>query len=143
MTLLRVRVELTDEPGALAGVTAALAALGVDVATVDVLEVDGRTVVDELLLRLPLGTEVQHVEDALRLAGAVDLLSTVQSKPAADAAVRAYDLTCSVLMSPGDADAPGRSLAQSAYADAGTWIEVEAAGRYPLAQRALENGVPA
>src|SRR5689334_22000563 len=53
MNPLRVRVELADEPGALAGLTTALAGLGVDVASVDVLEVDGITVIDELVLRLP------------------------------------------------------------------------------------------
>ena len=142
MTLLRVRVELVDAPGALAGLTSALAALGVDVAAVDVLEVDGRTVVDELLLRLPRGTTAQDVEDVLRLAGAVDVLSMVESRPAADAAVSAFELARSVLSAPGDADAPGLALARSAYADAGAWVEVGAAERYPLARRALDDGVP-
>lgn len=142
MTLLRVRVELHDVPGALAGVTSSLAALSVDVAAVDVLEVDGRTVVDELLLRLPPGITAQDVDDALRMAGAVDVLSTVESKPAADAAVRAFELVRGVLSCPGDADAAGLALARSAYADAGTWVDAGAAGRYPLARRALEEGVP-
>ncbi|GAC1444517.1 MAG: hypothetical protein NVS3B26_06170 [Mycobacteriales bacterium] len=142
MTLLRMRVELVDAPGALAGVTSSLAALSVDVAAVDVLEVDGRTVVDELLLRLPAGVTAQDVEDVVRMAGAVDVLSAVESKPAADAAVRALELARGVLSAPGDADAPGLAFARSAYADAGMWVEVGAAARYPLASRALEDGVP-
>ena len=136
-------MELVDAPGALAGVATALAALGVDVAAVDVLEVDGRTVVDELLLRLPPGATTEHVEDALRLAGAVDVLSTVQCKPIADAAVHAFDLVRDVLTAPWDADAPGRALARSAYADVGALIEVGAAERSPIAGRALADGVPA
>ena len=136
-------MELVDAPGALAGLASSLAALSVDVAAVDVLEVDGRTVVDELLLRLPPGITAQDVEDVVRMAGAVDVLSAVESKPAADAAVRAFELARGVLSAPGDADAPGLALARSAYADAGMWLEVEAAARYPLAHRALEDGVPA
>lgn len=81
-----------DAPGAVAGVTTALAALGVDVAAVDVLEVNGRSVVDEMLLRLPAGTSAPEVEDALRLAGAVDVLSTAPGRPSSDAAVRAFEL---------------------------------------------------
>jgi hypothetical protein len=143
MTLLRVRVELVDAPGALAGVTAGLAALGVDVAAVDVLDVDGRTVVDELLLRLPQSTNAQEVEDVLRLGGAVDVLSIAPGNPSTDPAVAALELARGVLIAPGDADAPGRALARSAYADVGSWVDVGAASRYPLARRTLDEGVPA
>jgi hypothetical protein len=143
MTELRVRVELVDAPGALATVTTALAALGVDVAALDVLEVDGRTVVDELLLRLPDGTSSEEVEDALRLAGAVDVLSSVRSRSAHDAAVRAFDLVRQVLAAPADADAKGRALARCAYADFGMLVDVAEAARFPLAARALVDGVPA
>ena len=87
-----MRVEVVDQPGALAGLTAVLAELGVHVASVDVLEVDGSTVVDELLLRPPERVSVQEVKDALR---------------------------------------PG-----------GRARHVGEAARFPLAQRALELGVP-
>ncbi len=142
MTLLRVRVELVDAPGALAGVARARAGLGGGGAAVDVLEVDGRTVVDELLLRLPPSATAEDVEDGLRLAGAVEVLSTVQSKPIADAAVHAFELVRAVVAAPGEADAPGRALARAAYADVGALVEVGAAERFPLARRALEDGVP-
>lgn len=143
MTLLRVRVELVDAPGALSGVTAGLAALGVDVAAVDVLEVDGLTVVDELLLRLPAGASAEDVEEVLRLGGAVDVLSTACGKASTDPAVRALELARSVLIAPGDGGAPGLALAQSAYADSGMWVDVGEASRYPLARRAVAEGVPA
>jgi hypothetical protein len=143
MTQLRVRVELVDAPGALAAATTALAALGVDVAAIDVLEVDGRTVVDELLLRLPRGMAAGEVEDALRIAGAVDVLSSVASRSTEDAAVRAFDLVRQVLAAPSEADAPGRALARCAYADVGALVDIGDAGHFPLAARAVDGGVPA
>jgi hypothetical protein len=143
MTQLRVRVELVDAPGALAAVTAALAALGVDVAAIDVLEIDGHTVVDELLLRLPPGTSALEVEDALRLAGAVDVLSFGEGRSSEDAAVGAFHLAREVLSAPSDADAPGRALARCAYADVGRFVEADEARQYPLAVRVLADGVPA
>jgi hypothetical protein len=140
MTMLRVRVEVADVPGALAGLTAALAALRVDVATIDVLEIDGRTVVDEMLVRLPGGVTPQEVRDVLRMAGA-DVLSCGTAVLGSDAAVTAFDLARSVLA--GSAEARGAALARVAYAEVGAVLAVDQARAYPLAQRALLDGVPA
>lgn len=140
--MLRVRVEVADVPGALAGITAALAGLTVDVCAVDVLEIDGSRVVDELLLRLPAGVQPQEVRDVLRISGA-DVLSFAVDAARADPVVRALGLMRSVLDNPWDADAPGRALATTAYADVGALLDVGAAVRFPLARRALEDGVPA
>lgn len=142
MSPLRVRVELVDQPGSLAGVTAVLAGLGVDVASIDVLEIDGRTVVDELLLRLPPGVSGEEVKDALRLGGAVNVLSMHTETQRGDATVRAMELVASVLTAPGDADAPGRGLARVAYADVGALLDIGEAARFPLAQRTRRLGVP-
>lgn len=119
-------MELADQPGALAGVTTALAALQVDVATVDVLEVDGHSVIDELLLRLPPAVDVQEVRDVLRVAGA-DVLSSAATTAGGDPVVAAFDLARAVLSEPGDADGPGRALARVGYADCGAFINVEEA----------------
>lgn len=142
MELLRVRVELADEPGALARLTTALSELGVDIASVDVLEVDGITVVDELVLRLPASVGPRDVEEAVRLAAAGDVLSTHTAAPRGDAIVHALELLASVLAVPGDSDAADRGLAGIAYADAGALLDLDEASSYPLAQRALEQGVP-
>lgn len=142
MEPLRVRVELADEPGALARLTTALSGLGVDIASVDVLEVDGVTVVDELVLRLPAEVGPRDVEEAVRLAGAGEVLSTHRDAPRGDATVRAIELLASVLAAPGDADAADRGLAGIAYADAGALLDLDEALSYPLAQRALDQGVP-
>lgn len=142
MTMLRVRVEVADIPGALAGITTALAALGVDVATLDVLEVDGRSVIDEMLLRLPASVTARDVRDVLRVAGA-EVLSSAPSTSSGDPAVAAFDLARAVVSAPGEADAPGRALARVAYADVGSLVATGDARRFPLAARALEQGVPA
>lgn len=143
MELLRIRTELVDQPGALAAVTAVLAGLQVDVAAVDVLEVDGTTVVDELLLRLPRDVDAGQVRDALRLAGAIEVLSMRADDARGDATVRALELVSATLSSPQEADAPGQALARVAYADFGRLVDVGEASGYPLARRALALGVPA
>lgn len=116
--------------------------LGVDIASVDVLEIDGITVVDELVLRLPADVGPRDVEEAVRLAGAGEVLSTHIDAPRGDATVRAIELLASVLAVPGDADAADRGLAGIAYADAGALLDLDEALGYPLARRALEQGVP-
>jgi hypothetical protein len=143
MTNLRLRLELANRPGVFAGATAALAALGVDLLAVDVLEDYGSTVVDELVVAMPPGVAVQDVEDALRVAGAVDVLSTSFGGPIEDSVVRALSEMTTVLTSPWDADIKGRALASIAYADAGLLMDVGDASRFPLARRALETQVPA
>lgn len=143
MTVLRVRVEVADQPGVLAGITTALAALRVDVASIDVLEVDGHTVVDELVLRLPPKVRAQEVWDVLRIAGAAQVVSSPAEGPSVDPAVAAIELARSVLASPQDAGAPGRALARAAYAEVGQWLDLDDTRRYPLARRAIDSGVPA
>ncbi len=140
---LRLRIELADRPGVFAGATSALAALGVDLLAIDVLEENGPTVIDELVVRLPPGVRIQDVEDALRMAGAIEVLSTTASGPLEDPVVRAISQALNVLASPWDADAKGKALAQLAYADVGALVDVGEASRYPLARRALDTGVPA
>lgn len=142
MDPLRVRVELADEPGALARLTTVLAGMGVDIASVDVLEVDGITVVDELVLRLPADVGPRDVVDALRRGGVGEVLSTHTDAPRGDATVRAMELVASVLTAPADPGAAGRALAAIAYADAGALLDLDDASPFPLAQRAREQGVP-
>jgi hypothetical protein len=143
MTSLRLRLELADHPGVLAAATTALASLGVDVLAIDVLEENGPTVVDELVVRLPPAITVQDVEDVLRMAGAIEVLSVAAGGPVEDPVVRAIAHAQTTLTTPWDADAAGRALAAVAYADAGVLVDVGEAVRYPLARRALDSGVPA
>lgn len=139
----RLRIELADRPGVFAGATAALAALGVDLLAIDVLEENGPTVIDELVVRLPAAITIQDVEDALRMVGAIEVLSVTAGGPRADPVVRAIAQAVSVLTTPWDAGAKGKALAQMAYADVGALIDVGEAHRFPLGRRALQTGVPA
>jgi hypothetical protein len=143
MTSLRLRVELADRPGVFAGATSALAALGVDLLAIDVLEENGPTVVDELVVRLPPSVTAQDVEDVLRMSGAIEVLSIAVGGPVEDPVVRVIGHALAVLSSPWDADAAGRALASVAYADAGVMLDVGDAARFPLGRRALETGIPA
>lgn len=140
---MRIRVELIDQPGALASVATVLAALGVDVVSVDVLAVDGRTVVDEMVLRVPANVVPEYVEDALRMAGAVEVMSWLPGARVEDPAVAALEVLREVVENPGDADAPGRALALIAHADVGAMVDVGEAARFPLARQALQSGVAA
>lgn len=142
MTLLRMRIELPDLPGALAGATGALAGLGVDVVALDVLEVDGTTVVDELLMRLPPGLPVDHVADALRMAGVLEVLSCRDGGPVSDPALLALDLARTAVASGGTGTDTARALARVGYADEAAVLDAATARSYPLALRALETGVP-
>lgn len=140
---VRLRIELADRPGVFAGATATLAALGVDLLAIDVLEENGPTVIDELVVRLPPAVSLQDVEDCLRMAGAIEVLSTSVEGPLQDPVVRAISQTLTALSSPWDAGAEGRALAQIAYADVGALVDVGEAVRFPLGRRALESRVPA
>jgi len=84
----------------------------------------------------------QDVRDVLRVAGA-EVLSCAAAPVAVDPAVAALDVPRTMLSTPGDADAPGRTLADVASADVGMLLDAAEAVRYPLARRALADGVPA
>lgn len=139
----RLRVELADRPGVFAGATATLAALGVDLLAIDVLEENGPTVIDELVVELPPAVSLQDVEDCLRMAGAIEVLSTSVAGALQDPVVRALEQTLTAVSSPWDPAAEGRALAQIAYADVGALVEVGEALRFSLGRRALESRVPA
>ncbi|HEX9467589.1 MAG TPA: ACT domain-containing protein [Acidimicrobiia bacterium] len=71
----RIRVELTDRPGALARVAAVIASVGANIVSVDVHEVDGVTAIDELVIEAPtridfdaLGTQLDTRAGAVLLS---------------------------------------------------------------------------
>lgn len=71
----------------------------------------------------------------------IELLDAPGSLAGVTAALAAFELARTVLTSPGDPDAPGRALAQVAYADVGSLVDADAARRFPLARRALDSGL--
>ena len=70
-SLVRLRIELDDRPGSLAGVAAAIAARDGNITAIDVLEADAGRVVDEITVDVPddldmalLRSEIAGVRDA-------------------------------------------------------------------------------
>lgn len=70
MSLSTLRIELPDDPGALAGVTRVLADLGLNLVEVSIHETDGATAVDELILSSAAPPDVPTLRSAVDAAGA-------------------------------------------------------------------------
>ena len=145
MPRLRIRVELPDVPGALAAAADALAGLGSDIERVDVLEVDGQTVVDEIVVTTADAVDIATVERVLAAAGALAVLSHTVDRPIADPVVSALELVREVLAAPTAderAERAGAVLARLAYADNGRLVPARAVDPHPMACRALHDGIP-
>ncbi|MCU1373449.1 MAG: hypothetical protein JWO68_735, partial [Actinomycetia bacterium] len=52
MVAYRLRIELPDRPGALAGVTSEIATFDANILSIDVHEVDGNTAIDEIVVEV-------------------------------------------------------------------------------------------
>src|SRR4051812_24757770 len=76
MPTYRLRIELPDRPGALAGVTRALADSDANIVSIDVHEVDGDTAVDEIVVDVSLDWAPRNLAAGLAASGAGTLLSS-------------------------------------------------------------------
>lgn len=76
MTLYKLRVKLPDRPGALAAVAQVLADTGGNIEAFDIHEVNGATVEDEFLVRLPGLTALDELFRRMRTAGALQVSAT-------------------------------------------------------------------
>ena len=92
----RLRIALPDRPGALGRVGQVIGDLGGNVLGIDVQEVDGPAVVDELLVDLPETIVPAEVADALRAAGAGTLLTAKPGSDVPDQVVRALRWACAL-----------------------------------------------
>lgn len=117
MRLWRARVELPDEPGALARLAAAVAAADTNVVGLDVHTVPGGgTVVDELALSTPRSLTEAELRTALHRPGTRDVrLAPADAHGLVDPATRALQLAAVVA---GDPAALPDALAQLLQADA-------------------------
>lgn len=116
MRLWRARVELPDEPGALARLAAVIAAVDVNVVGLDVHAVPGGgTVVDELALNGPHSLTEDELRAALHRPGARDVrIAPADAHGLVDPATRALQLAAVVAADPG---ALPTALAQLLQAD--------------------------
>jgi len=92
----RLRITLPDRLGALGRIGTVVGALGGNVLAVDVQEVDGPSVVDELLVDLPDHVLPADVAAALAKAGAGSLLSAKAGADVPDQVVRALRWACAL-----------------------------------------------
>jgi hypothetical protein len=88
MPAYRLRIELPDQPGALAHVAAMIAQAGGNVVSLDIHEVDGAQAVDEIVIEAPEEFEPARLAARLAESGA-DLLSCGPALELTDPMVRA------------------------------------------------------
>ena len=86
---MAMRVELPDEPHTLGRIATALGALGANILHIDVHELDGATVVDEIVIAGPESLSPGRVRSALLDAGAGTVVSVPIVHRQMDALVRA------------------------------------------------------
>ncbi|MEO5680405.1 MAG: hypothetical protein ABIS47_12135 [Acidimicrobiales bacterium] len=92
----RLRIALPDRPGALGRIGLVIGGLGGNVLAIDVQEVDGPAVVDELLVDLPDQVGPAEVACGLEAAGAGSLLSAKPGSDVPDQVVRALRWACAL-----------------------------------------------
>jgi hypothetical protein len=141
-TLHRLRIELPDQPGALARAATAIAAVGGNVLSVDIHEIDGQRSVDEIVVDLPEDCLAETVSASLDESGAGTLLSMQAGAPLVDPIVRALRWVGFALQAePQDSDlALAQSLAElCTFAAAWVWTPEEAS-RLLAGRRALALG---
>jgi len=92
-----MRVELVDAPNAMAHIAAALGAAEVNIVDIDVHELDGSHVCDELVLDMPEAMSPGDLRVVLMGAGALSVLSVPFDQRRMDAVVRCLDAILATL----------------------------------------------
>lgn len=136
------RVEIDDHPGALGRVASAIGALDGNITAVDVQELDGSAVVDELVLAVPAGVTPEIIRRAMLDAGARSVVSCTAPQRRVDAHVRCFDAARALLAAGDDEATLTGILCDVAMADEATLVPPEAARRSESAARALAERLP-
>ena len=140
----RLRIALPDRPGALGRVGHVVGALGGNVLTVDVQEVDGPSVVDELLVDLPDGVGPEDVAAALDAAGAGSLLTAKPGWDVPDQVVRSLRWACALASAGpyGADDEVERAVAEVCGCSNVCLADIEQARMVEAGRLALARGKP-
>ncbi len=141
MSRYRLRVELPDLPGALAKVATVISDLDGDVVSIDVHELDGHQVVDELVVEVLTDLDGRVLGAALDAADAGILLScgpaTARPEPVVDALGWARELAAN-----NDSSTVGRILA-AACPSSKVWVApIDKAREVAAGRLALARGAP-
>lgn len=91
MTTHALRITLSNEPGALARASSVMAELGVNIVAVDVHELDGIHVVDEIVVWMPENVSPGDLRAALLEVGCQQVESMPNAHHTTDAIVRCLD----------------------------------------------------
>lgn len=140
----RLRIALNDVPGALGRVGQVVGTLGGNVLTIDVQEVDGSSVVDELLVDLPDEVVPADIAVALEAAGAGSLVTARPGCDVPDQVVRALRWACALTSAGpyGVDDEVERAVAE-VCGSSNVWLaDVEQARQVEAARLALARGKP-
>jgi hypothetical protein len=139
-SLVRLRIALADEPGALARIAALIAARGGNITSVDVHRASGPAAVDDLVVAFPDGTDLGELRDAIGTDGAGTLLSQ-QAAYRADPVVAAFNQAAELLRSSvGSDEMLIRSVTELAVSPA-VWIATSTdAQQWEAGRMALDRG---
>jgi hypothetical protein len=140
----RLRVELPDRPGSLAGLAGSLAAQGADIVTVETHEVDGDLAVDELVVDLPDSVTPERLGQVLEGDGVGTLLSCGPPRSHEDPVGRALQWAGALAeIDPTDRDGELARAIADICAAAGAWITTaQEAAATEVGTVALERGAP-
>lgn len=140
----RLRIALPDRPGALGMVGMVIGELGGNVLAIDVQEVDGPSVVDEILVDLPDDVLPADVASALSAGGAGSMLSAKPGSDEPDQVVRALRWACALVSAgPYGADDELERAVAEVCGCSNVWLaEVDQARPVEAARLALARGRP-
>lgn len=142
MVAYRLRIELPDRPGALAGVSAEIAASGANIVSIDVHEIDGSCAIDEIVVEVDEGWLPAALAASLAANSAGALLTSRRMDLREDPVTTALDAVAQMVAGgTGDVDRNCcRALLGLAHGSTAEVLERDDALRDPVAKVALERG---
>ena len=140
VTTHAIRITLSNEPGALARATAAMADLDVNIVDVDVHQLDGLHVVDEVVVWMPADVAPADLRAALLKVGCLQVETVPHSHHTTDAIVRCLDGLARCI--PESMHQKEALLAVAAQLMPGAVADIVAPTASEAAATAMERGVP-
>ena len=139
---MAIRVELPDEPHTLGRIATALGTLGANILHIDVHELDGADVIDEIVVAGPATLSPAEVRSALLAAGAKQVMSVPIVHRQMDALVRALTSLVTVVRDAGE-EALLAAVPAIVPADSATLERIDDLDEVDPGGRQLRWGTPA
>jgi predicted amino acid-binding ACT domain protein len=140
----RLRVELPDRPGALAKVAAVIAEHGGNLIGIDVQEVEQDIAIDELVVDVPDGVDLDGLRQALVESGAGVLVSHQAGAQRTDPVLRSLRWACAMVAAGPHAadDELARAVAEVTGTGSAWVCTIPEARRFEAGRLALVRGAP-